>query len=145
MRRPADLWGVVRFFLASDFFLFLAFRAGRLARLAGRAFTVDHAGRGAYWAGRRHPHDLVGDPVGLLLVGIVGLADRKFWLDPTGAEQSLDGEITGRLLRAGNSGRKHPGYGRPAHAARMGWRIARAGFFQRLCRAFHCSTFRHRR
>ena len=106
MRRPADLWGVVRFFLASDFFLFLAFRAGRLARLAGRAFTVDHAGGGAYWAGLRHPHDLVGDPVRLLLVGIIRLADAEFCLNSAGLEQSLDCEIAGELLhtRKSNSG-----------------------------------------
>jgi hypothetical protein len=50
--------------------------------------------------GFRHPHDSIGQVIRFLLVRIVGLADRKLGLKRSRVEQSLNGEIAGKLLRA---------------------------------------------
>jgi hypothetical protein len=48
----------------------------------------------------RHPNHLVGYPVGLLFVSVIGLADCQFGLKNTGFQQSLDGLIADGLLES---------------------------------------------
>jgi hypothetical protein len=46
----------------------------------------------------RYPHHLIGYPIGLLLVSVIGLADGQFGLENTGFQQPLHGLVADGLL-----------------------------------------------
>ena len=99
MRRRADLGAWPGSSLRRTFSSFSHFGRSSRPPRRPRIYGGSHRARAPDWAGLRHAHDLVGDPVRLLLVGIIRLADVQFCVNHAAVKQTLYGEIAGELLR----------------------------------------------